>query len=129
MDIQNLAAEFHGFVSGIDDSSIPREEREKLKVTRFIFFARKKAVASTADASELENLAFLVEKLHHKVLDASLNTLIKLASPLLPEMQDWLTNKKISIAHIGARIEIDDSLFVGSHLCNHAGGDCDCGPH
>lgn len=86
-------------------------------------------MTNNSSSAEMINLAFLLEKLHEKLADARLDSLIQLATPLISELQDWLTIQKKQFSNIGVRAEINEQLVVIARLCNHAGGGCDCESH
>ncbi len=111
------------------DTDLPNEYREPLNVTRFVFSLRRNAVTDKSKSADFNDAAFLVEKLHEKLPDAHLETLARLADPLLPELREWLTVQKKELLNIGVRTEFDKNLAVIARLCNHAGGSCDCENH
>jgi len=129
MDIAQRLIDFRKISSNFLDADIPNEKREPLDIVRFIYSLRQEAVKGSYFAADMNNIAFLLEKLHEKLADARLETLVQLATPLVPELNDWLTVQKKQLINVGVRAEIDKNLVVVARLCNHAGGGCDCESH
>lgn len=116
---------FHDLINEIDDSTIPNEMQISLKIERYIYFLRNGK--AQGEQVLLDREAFLIESIHHKLPDAPLEVLLKLAQPLSSNLDDWLDNKKLPYHLIGVRLWVNDKLVIQPQLCNHAGGACDCG--
>ncbi len=83
-----------------------------------------------AEQEKAQNQVFLMERLYQKLPDANEDILIRLTTPVLPELEDWIKNKRIPINDIGVRVKIGLDNVIGVALCNHGGPDgCDCGDH